>query len=711
MSGARARRGAHAVAALRAAGGAQRATLGALTALALLALAWSAAPARASWGPGAELISVDWPRLEQADSASSAVAVSADGRYVVFQTRATNFFADGDPDPAGRLRRGGIFRYDRATGALDLVADGDQVDEHDTASLLLRGAADPSVSDDGRYVAFDTAQRLVPQDTNDNVDVYVRDMSVPLATDRAASGAYTLVSARDGGDDPAHYAPRNPPLPSGEPGSAVFAGHAISGDGRYVAFRTTEQASDLPNRPGVDTPPGNVFVRDLRAHRTVLVSRALDGTTPAGGALRPVAISGDGSTVAWTAENAVVQTRLLTGEPTDPTVRRYLWKRWDDAGAVTRRITGSADPDDPACPPDGAVTNDPTASGPCYGPLADPEQGLGDIGSLAPALSRDGWTVAFVAGAAPRPAPASDPAMDVYLTSMRPGVSRKAGTTVVTKGTPAFNARANGDVQSVALSGDGMRLLLVTSRSQFLAPTPPLIGDERSSPGGNELYLVDLAKGELRRLLHATDGSDADGTVSPNAQLSADGRVAAFVATSTNLVAGDANGVADAFALQQVDDPPTGPPPGGAGQGPVDITVDGGGGAGSGLRVRASSRADGSLLLRVAVPQAGKLDAVATASETAGKAKARRGGRVRARQVAAARARAKQRGTVQVVLKLSGRDRRAVLHGTRLRVRVAVTLVPGDGSAKRSASVAGTFRVPARADRRRRAAARQVKGR
>src|SRR5262249_47992048 len=153
----------------------------------------------------------------------------------------------------------------------------------------------------------------------------------------AASGAYALVSARDGGDAPASYAPRTPPLPSGEPGSAVYAGQAISDDGRYVAFRTTEQASDLPARPSVDTPPGNVFVRDRQTKRPVLASPALDGVTAAGGALRPVVISRDGSTVAWTGENAPAQTPMLPGETLDPTQRRYLWRRWDDPGATTRR--------------------------------------------------------------------------------------------------------------------------------------------------------------------------------------------------------------------------------------------------------------------------------------------------------------------------------------------------------------------------------------
>ncbi|HYV17264.1 MAG TPA: hypothetical protein VE972_14720 [Conexibacter sp.] len=671
----------------------RRRVLAALTAvLGALALA---APAHAGWGPGAQLVSVDWARLEQADGPSTAVDVSADGRYVVFQTRAANFFADDDPDPPGVIRRGGIFRYDRTTRQLALVADGDLRDE-DSGDLVLRGASAPSVSDDGRYVAFATAQRLVPQDVNDNVDVYVRDMAIPLSFDRAGSGAYRLVSARDGGDDPAHYAPRNPPLPSGEPGASVFAGQAISGDGRYVAFRTVETASDLPDHASIDTPGGNVFVRDLVAHRTVLASPTLaDDGTGAGGALAPVAISRDGSTVAWVGENAPAQTRMLTGESLDPTLRRYLWRRWDDPGASTRRITGLADPDDPACPPDGQVTNDPQATGPCYGPLTDTEAGFGDIGGIAPALSADGWTVAFVSGAAPRPSSAADPALDAYVTSMRPGVSRKAGTQAITRGTTVANARANADIASVALSADGSRVLLVTARSQFLAPAPPLLGDPRSAPGGDELYLVDRAKHELRRVLLTPDGGDVDGGVDPGAALSPNGRVIAFTASSTNLFRGDANDLSDAFAVAETPDATNARPPAGAGDDPIDDTIgNGGSGRDRQLSLRISGRRDGSLLLRVRVPTAGGLAAVATVRPAA--TKAQRGRRRPARRVASARARARAAGTLRLTLAVKGRDLRALRHGARLRARVVLTLTPADGSAPRRVVRAATFQLAAR---------------
>ncbi|HEU4701387.1 MAG TPA: hypothetical protein VFS37_02815 [Conexibacter sp.] len=667
---------------------------GLLAAAALLALA---APAAASWGPGAELASVDWGRLEQANGGSVAVDVSGDGRYVVFQTRASNFFADGDADPPGRVRQGGVFRYDRVTREIALVADGDQLDEQ-TGELLLRGAAAPSVSDDGRYVAFSTAQPLVPQDGNDAIDVYVRDMAIPLVADRAAGGAFRLVSAKDGGDVPATYASPPTPLPGRNPGTAVYPGQAISGDGRYVAFRTVEQPSDLPDRPTADTPGGNVFVRDLVARRTVLASPLLDGSGPAGGALAPVVLSRDGSTVAWVGENAPLQTPMLPGESLDNGVRRYLWRRWDDAGARTRRVTGLADPDDPACPVGFVVGNDPQATGPCYGPLADVDSGFNDVGGRAPALSADGWTVAFVSGAAPRPAVDVDAYLDAYVTSMRPGVSRKAGTRIVTRGTTAANPRANGDVESVALSADGSRLLLVTARRQFLAPAPPFAGAARTSEGGNELYLADLGANELRRLLTTPGGGDVDGAVDANAALSADGRVTAFTASSRNLFAGDANELTDAFAVAEAVDRVDGPPPAIGGD-PIDVVVVGGGAA---LRVRVRSRDDGSLLLRVAVPQAGKLDAVATAGERAGNARTRGDRRSgRQRRVAAARTQARRRGTVRLVLALRGRERRAVLRGAALRVRVRVTLMPRDGGVRRRASAAGTFRVPPRALARR----------
>ena len=74
-------------------------------------------------------MSVDNASDEQGNAPTTDADISADGRYVVFQTRATNFFEDDggvdgptgkepDAEPPGTLREGGIFRYDRATGEI-----------------------------------------------------------------------------------------------------------------------------------------------------------------------------------------------------------------------------------------------------------------------------------------------------------------------------------------------------------------------------------------------------------------------------------------------------------------------------------------------------------------------------------------------------------------------------------------------------------------
>ena len=96
----------------------------AVLAVAFVAVALPGA-ASAAYGPGAELVSINPVRLEQANDNVQNAVISQDGRFVVFQTTARNLYGANDLDPPGQIRQGGIFRFDRATDALDLVAYGD----------------------------------------------------------------------------------------------------------------------------------------------------------------------------------------------------------------------------------------------------------------------------------------------------------------------------------------------------------------------------------------------------------------------------------------------------------------------------------------------------------------------------------------------------------------------------------------------------------
>ncbi len=277
-------------------------------ALATASLVVLAAPALAYVAPGATVVSASLERRELADDATSAVALSGDGRHVVLATSARNLFPDDVADPPGQHFQGGIFRRDVAGGGVELVALGDLVTEAGT--LVRTGAANPSISRDGRFVAFSTGERLVPADVNENVDVYVRDMAVPRGP-----AAYRLVSARDGSEEPARYGGEGGP---GAPGADVTPGMAISGDGNRVVFRTIERTSDLPSAAAPDVAPYQVYVRDLAARSTRLLTVSRGDGSPAGGALSGAAISRDGSTVVWTGLNAAPQTRMLDGRVQRP---------------------------------------------------------------------------------------------------------------------------------------------------------------------------------------------------------------------------------------------------------------------------------------------------------------------------------------------------------------------------------------------------------
>ena len=676
----------------------------------LLTAGWFAAQARAIYGPaaggfGADIVSVDNASDEQGNGGTVDAAISADGRYVVFQTRATNFFEDDggvagphgvepDAEPPGTLREGGIFRYDRATGGIQLVADGSEVrtEGPEKGARIFRGAQNPSVSADGRYVVFSTAQQLVPQDHNENVDVYVRDMNVPLGADRRSSGAYTLVSAKDGGEEPATYAQREPPLKGDEPGAEVWPNTSISADGRYVVFRTTEPKSDLPDQAAVETPKEQLFVRDLQAHTTTLLSRDMASGEPAGGAIGPATISADGSTVAWVSMNAPEQTVFLPGEDPSKSTAYYLWRRWEEPKALTRRITGTADPEDPECPPEGSVeAANHIASGPCYGPLTYPEGQLAPIVGTAPGLSENGYTVAFLAAAALRPNVIKATGLDAFVTSMAPGVTRKGGTRALTLGVPSGAQDSTQSIESIALSPDGSTVAFTTPRDSFVLPEPRPIGSFRPFPTGSDLYVIHLREDTLERAVVNYEGGDVEGSISVNPALTQDGSTVAFTSSASDLVFGDANDASDAFTATLQAPAGTAAPPAGVNstQGGFSLTATAS--PELGLHVRRGK--DGGLTLLVETPGPGRLTAQARGTITTKVGKKTRKKRVVLAHTSGA---TRAEGTTTLVLRLASKYAKDLKRAGKLKALVTVAFTPPAPAEALSAEANATF-LPASA--------------
>jgi Tol biopolymer transport system component len=136
-------------------------------------------------------------------------------------------------------------------------------------------AQEPSISADGRYVAFHSAAGdLVPDDDKSVGDVFVRDVAL---------GETILVSRASGANGAGSDGPSSSP--------------SISADGRYVAFNS--DGNNLSTED-LDTSNPNIFVRDLQTDATILVSRASGvAGLPADGPSFAASISADGSRVAF----------------------------------------------------------------------------------------------------------------------------------------------------------------------------------------------------------------------------------------------------------------------------------------------------------------------------------------------------------------------------------------------------------------------------
>jgi len=190
---------------------------------------------------------------DAANGASSTPVLSADGTRVAFASYANDF---GPPD-AGSLPD--ILVRDLATGTTQLV------------TVQPLGAAANGVhtnvrfSPDGTKVAFDTlSANLGPADTNSRADAYVRDL---------ATGTTTLLSLNASGTDSANSGSGNP---------------MFDATGTRIAF--VSNGSNLG--PTDDNGVGDVYVRDLDANLTSLVSSRADGTEAGNGAARPLSYAG-----------------------------------------------------------------------------------------------------------------------------------------------------------------------------------------------------------------------------------------------------------------------------------------------------------------------------------------------------------------------------------------------------------------------------------
>jgi Tol biopolymer transport system component len=478
---------------------------------------------------------------------ASSPVISADGAWIAFQSSATNLVAG----QSGTSLHPSLFLTARATGSTVLVSHADGAP---TTVVASGPQGFPSLSDDGRWVVFDSpAANLTAGDTNGAEDVFLYDRTtgtnalvshaagsassanadslsptvsgdgsvLVYASDASnldngvsdtngardvflhdrASSANTLISTRAAG------------LPSatagGDSSTTDFPRPTVTPDGRWVAF-----TSSAPNLvPGqVDTNNANdVFLRDRQTGTTVLVSRSSAAAATAGNRFSAgPSISSDGRYVAFVS----LATDLVAGQTdTNNATDIFLFDRVSGTTTLVSHVSASA------------VTAGNKAS---------------DYLSIAP----DGSHVAFASLATDLVAGVTEgnPWNDVFL------YDRASGSlTLVSHTAAAPLTTGNQESSGPTLLGDGSVLYLSTASN--------LVSGQTDSNVSSDLFLYTPATDSSLLVSHVSGApaTAGNGAVVASAA-SADSRWIAFSSRSTNLLPGitDANNVApDVFLFDR----------------------------------------------------------------------------------------------------------------------------------------------------------------
>ncbi len=386
----------------------------------------------------------------QANAGSVRGQLSADGRYVVFVSGATNLI----PNDTNNMED--VFIKDRQTGATTRVSVASQSGEQ-----ANNGSGSAVISGDGRYVAFySAATNLVSGDTNGVGDIFVHDRQ---------TGLTTRVSVNSSG----HEA-------NGENSDSYMA---ISGDGRYVAF--SSEATNLVS--GDTNNAGDIFVHDRQTSQTRRVSVASNGAEANGGS-GAVDISDDGRYVAFSSGG----TNLVAGD-TNGKADIFVYDL--QTGGITRVSVNTSG-----------------------------EQADGGGGS--PAISGDGRYVVFLSDSGNL-----DPRADEYRGKDLVYVhDRQIGQTTLA------SVYSEGGIMTVGLFDQPT----ISRDGRYVAFS---FYDKGDNNGIMNIWVRDLQTGASIR---ATGGNDS----SFGASLSADGKIVAFWSGASNLVSGDTNGAPDIFVRE-----------------------------------------------------------------------------------------------------------------------------------------------------------------
>jgi Tol biopolymer transport system component len=411
------------------------------------------------------LVSVNSAGTASGNGDSGSAAVSADGRYVVFVSTATDLVAGVTDANAAK----DVFIRDTWPGGTTILVSATKGGGRTGDKESTR----PALSADGRVIAFlSEATNLVATDGNGRRDVFVRDVQANTTSLVSVNSAGT---AGGNGVSGPNYYDSSPP--------------DISADGNYVAFESL--ASNLVAN---DTNAAmDVFVRDLRAKQTSLVS--VDMTGKAAGGTVP-AINANGQFIAFLSPG----TNLAPNDNNLDSVDVYVR---DVAAGATRLVS---------------VNN--AGVGSSKGTCSNPT------------VSADGRYVAFSSSMRDlTPTLSPNQARNVYVRDLTLGRTSRASV-------GRDGAWPEHDAGSGVISADGRAVAFLSDWD--------LAGNDTNPEG--DVYLRDL-RTQTTALVSVSNQTWRAGTSHPSSRpsISSDGRAVAFASRAADLVADDNNNATDIF--------------------------------------------------------------------------------------------------------------------------------------------------------------------
>jgi hypothetical protein len=329
---------------------------------------------------------------------------------------------------------------------------------------------------------------------------------------------------------------------------------SVSADGNLVVFTSTAALTPGVNETGDDF----VYLRNVSANTTTLISKAPDGSQPNAKAAEPeissngqfIVYSSPASNLPGAANNNGEPNIFLYNISTDTTtlISQGLAGAPADSSSSTPTISSDGTKIAFLSNADNLVANDTNQASDIFVyntttstmSRVSTDSGNNQVlgASYSPALAAGGGYVAFVSDSANLISNDTNNIADVFLKNLSTGSVQRLSVSTA-------GLQADGKSGRIAIDSDGQWVAFESSANNLVSGDTYNLNPS-ANPDLTEIFLRDVADNITTRISVGANNLQANG-VSTKPAISANGRFVTYTSAATNLIASDANGKTDIF--------------------------------------------------------------------------------------------------------------------------------------------------------------------